>query len=71
MGKFKVLHWSENWMMDGLETSSFDTLKEAQQYVLNFRGDSRYHKRDSYEIVETVETGKAERIDKNLYGFRK
>ena len=64
-----ILHYSQNWMMDGLATLRFDTLPEAKKYVREFKSKSKIHGGDSIQIVEVLEEYKAGEIDHGLYGF--
>jgi hypothetical protein len=72
MKKFGVIHQSENWI-SGPATPRFDSLKEAQKYVKDFRG-SKAHAKDVAEIVEIVSTHGAAIADQTqdsvLYGLK-
>lgn len=70
MNKFIVLHYSNNWMMDGLATFYFKSRTEAEKYISSFQGGT-YHKDDKYIIVEIMEEGKASKIDDKVYGFKR
>lgn len=68
MYKYLVLHYSQNWMMDGLAIERFESLKEAKDYIKGFRG-SDSHKKDSYQVVKVLSSGKAVKKGKQ-FGFR-
>ena len=73
MKKFGVIHHSDNWI-SGCELPKFDTKKEADEYVKNFRG-SHHHTRDVAEVIEVHSRHEAVIIDQTeketLHGFKK
>lgn len=67
--KYVVMHYSNNWMYDGLATKCFNTLKEARHYVDFFRG-SKAHKNDHVRIVRLIEEHNAMEFEEGVYGFK-
>ncbi len=71
MKKYGVIHHSHNWVMTP-SIPKFDTLKEAQKYLKDFRGNYA-HRRDHAEIFETISKHEAVPVDQTqdgvLYGF--
>ena len=69
------MHFSDNWMMDGLATFYFETKAEAVKYVHGFREGSSAHKNDKCKIVKIEEEYEIEVKDQTLkgklYGFTK
>lgn len=62
--QYMVLHFSQNWMMDGLYIHRAPTLKAAKAYIQEFQGDDS-HKNDTYEVVRLLQTGKARKRGKH------
>lgn len=53
-----VIHFSHNWMMDGVAFQYCRSLKEADKYIATFK-INEHHKDDSFQIVRVVKRGKA------------
>ena len=73
--KYIVMHYSDNWMMDGLATFYFETKEDAVKYVNEFKSCSNYNKRDHCKIVKIEEeyemSVKDQTLNGELYGFKK
>jgi hypothetical protein len=70
--KFGVIHHSENWVA-GTSIEKFDTKREADAYVKQFRGN-KYHARDVVEVIEVHSKHEADVIDQTdtntIHGFK-
>ena len=70
---YAVIHYSINWVYDGVYVKYFRTLKAAEDYLFAFKGSST-HKSDTAYIVKILSNHKIGVIDetdsKKIYGFK-
>lgn len=75
MKKYIVMHFSDNFMMDGLATYYFKTKEEALEYIHDFKSWSKAHSKDTLRLVKIEEeyemTVKDQTLNGELYGFKK
>jgi hypothetical protein len=65
-----VLHYSTNWMMDGLATFEFDTVQQCEKYIRDFQSKNKEHGNDHVRIVENLKAYEGTEVDHGLYGFK-